>query len=990
MLLRTEPIDYPAEAADALAEDLRQRIRGEVRFDTGTRALYATDASNYRQVPIGVVIPRDVDDVVETVAACRAHDAPVLPRGCATSLAGQTCNVAVVIDFTKHVNRILDIDVEAGRARVEPGCIFDSLRHAVKPHGLTVAFDTSTHEYATIGGMIGNNSCGVHSVLAQQQGAGSGRTQDNLDELEVLTYDGARFRVGPTPDDELEAIIRGGGRRGEIYAGLKALRDRYADLIRERYPDLPRRVSGYNLTELLPERGFNVARALVGTEGTCAVTLGATVRLVESPPARVMLVLGYPDVYSAGDHVTEVMAAGPVGLEALDDHLIGNIKVKQLHAEYTELLPEGGGWLLAEFGGGDTDQAAENAKKLMAVLGRRGDAPNMRLYTEPAQQEKIWLLRESGLGATAFVPDEPDTWEGWEDAAVPPARLGDYLRDLRALFDSYGYKSSLYGHFGQGCVHCRINFDVRTEDGIRKWRRFLDDGADLVARYGGSLSGEHGDGQARAALLPRLYGEEIVQAFREFKAIWDPHDRMNPGKIVDPYPITSNLRLGIAYRPAEPKTHFAYPEDRGEFRRAAIRCVGVGKCRHWSGGVMCPSFMATRDEKDTTRGRARALFEMLKGDVIEDGWKSREVREALDLCLACKGCKRDCPMSVDMATYKAEFMAHHYRRRLRPRSAYSMGLIWWWSRLASTMPMLTNFALGVPGLSRAIKAAGGIHPARQVPRYAKRTLRSWFKTHASPPGNRGEVILFPDTFNNFFRPGTGVAAVEVLEQLGWQVRMPGRILCCGRPLYAIGMLPTAKRLLRQIMRTLGPEVTRGTPVVGLEPACVATFRDELLNLFPDDERARRLAGNTYMLGEFLAKEGVALPELARKARVHVHCNEYAVLKPEAERQLLDGMGLDFEVLDSGCCGMAGSFGFEKEHYEVAMRCGERVLLPAVREAEEATLIVSNGYSCREQIAQATDREALHLAQIIRMAMRGESEARPHPERRWLEAGGLPG
>ncbi len=513
-----------------------------------------------------------------------------------------------------------------------------------------------------------------------------------------------------------------------------------------------------------------------------------------------------------------------------------------------------------------------------------------------------------------------------------------------------------------------------------------------MTSYGGSLSGEHGDGQARAELLPKMYGEEIVQAFREFKSIWDPQNRMNPGKIVDPYPIDADLRAGPRYQPPQLKTYFQYPEDHGQFSRAVLRCVGVGKCRHHEGGVMCPSYMATHEEEHSTRGRSRALFEMLHGGIINQGWQSEEVHEALDLCLACKGCKRDCPVNVDMATYKAEFNAHYYQRHLRPSSAYAMGLIYWWSRIASHMPGLANVALQAPAISSAIKAAGGIHPDRAFPRYAQQTFRSWFRRHGPRGDGRGSVILFPDTFNNFFRPGTAIAAIEVLERLGYEVQIPARILCCGRPLYAEGMLSTARHLLEQIMRTLGPEVADGTPIVGLEPACVATFRDELINLFPKDDRAQRLAEQTYILSEFLAKEDVPLPELERKAKVHFHCNHHAVLDPGAERKVLEQMNLDFEVLDSGCCGMAGSFGFEKQHYDVSMKCGERVLLPAVRDAEKKTLIIANGFSCREQIAQATDRQALHLAQVIRMAMEQDErpELVPYPEQHCLGVAGLPG
>jgi FAD/FMN-containing dehydrogenase len=598
MLLRTEPISFPDDASAALAEDLRKRIDREVRFDAGARAIYATDASNYRHPPIGVVIPRDVDALVETIAVCRAHGAPIVTRGGGISLAGQTCNTAVVIDCSKYVNRILELDYAGREARVQPGVIFDEVRMRAEQHGLTLSFDTSTHDRATIGGMIGNNSCGVHSVLAQMEGHGSGRAADNVNEMEIVTYDGLRMRVGATSEEELAALIRAGGRRGEIYRKLKALRDKYADLIRERYPDIPRRVSGYNLPQLLPEKRFHLARALVGSEGTCVTVLEATVALIENPPARVLLVLGYEDVYRTGDHAAEVLAQRPVGLEALDVRLIENMKRKGLHVEQTRMLPEGGGWLLAEFGGGSKEEAEAKARDVMDRL--RSDVPDMKLFTSPDEQEQIWTVRESGLGATAYVPGHQDQWPGWEDSAVPPEKVGDYLRDLRKLFHRYGYEAALYGHFGQGCIHCRINFDLKDGEGIATWRRFLDDAADLVISYGGSLSGEHGDGQARAELLPKMYGEEIVQAFREFKGIWDPQNRMNPGKIVDPYPIDADIRVGPRYHPPQLKTYFQYPEDHGQFSRAVLRCVGGGKCRHHDGGVMCPSYMATHEEEHST------------------------------------------------------------------------------------------------------------------------------------------------------------------------------------------------------------------------------------------------------------------------------------------------------------------------------------------------------------------------------------------------------
>ena len=613
------------------------------------------DGSNYRQTPIGVVLPKSKEDVVNAIAVARQFGAPITGRGCGTSLAGQCCNVAVILDMSKYFNRVLEIDAAKKLGRVEPGCICDDLRHAAMKDGLIFGPDPATHNHCTLGGMIGNNSCGVHSVMAEFNGPGA-RTSDNVHELEILTYDGLQMRVGPTSEDELASIIREGGRRGEIYGKMKALRDKYAPLIREKFPNIPRRVSGYNLPDLLPENGFNVARALVGSEGTLVTVLEATLHLIHNPQARSLLVLGYKDVYEAGDHAPDIFEHQPTGLEGIDHKLIGYMKKTGLHPGDLKLLPEGKGFLLAEFGGDSKEESDAKAREVMAIIKGKPNAPSMKLFDDPAEEAMLWEIRESGLGATAFVPGLPDTWPGWEDSAVPPKQVGPYLRKLRDLFHKYDYEASLYGHFGQGCIHCRIPFDLKTAHGLEKYRAFASDAADLVLSFGGTLSGEHGDGQARAELLPKMYGAEIMEAFREFKSIWDPQWKMNPGKVIEAYPILENLRLGADYNPREPKTHFQYPDDQGSFARAALRCVGVGKCRRLEGGTMCPSFMVTREEKDATRGRAHLLFEMLRGEVIgKNGWRDDAVADALDLCLACKGCKADCPVNVDMATYKAEF-----------------------------------------------------------------------------------------------------------------------------------------------------------------------------------------------------------------------------------------------------------------------------------------------------------------------------------------------
>ena len=961
----------PTADTQALAHELRASIRGEVRFDEGSRALYATDGSNYRQVPIGVVLPRGVEDVIQTVALCRRYAVPLLPRGGGTGLAGQSCNTAVIIDMSKYMRTILEIDPGQKIARVQPGVVLDVLRAAAERSHLTFGPDPATHAQCTLGGMIGNNSCGTHSVMA-------GKTSENIETLDILTYDGLRLRVGKTSDEELAQIMREGGRRGDIYARLKALRDTYADLVRARFPNIPRRVSGYNLDQLLPENGFHVARALVGTEGTCVTVLEATVRLVSSPPARTLLVLGFSDAYVAADSVPEIMAHQPIALEGFDHILVENMRKKNLHPAEVALLPEGGGWLLVEFGADTPEAGLEQAGRLIEQMRRKTHPPTMKLFDQPEEAAKIWMVRESGLGATAIVPGEHHHWEGWEDAAVPPEKLGDYLRDYSRLVKSYGYTTALYGHFGQGCVHNRVDFDLASREGISKFRAFVEEAADIVVGYGGSISGEHGDGQARGELLPRMFGPELMQAFREFKATWDPEGRMNPGKLIDAYRLDEHLRLGAAYNPAQPATHFTFPDDEGSFAAAALRCVGVGKCRRVDGGTMCPSYMVTHEEEHSTRGRAHLLFEMLRGQVITDGWRNEHVKEALDLCLACKGCKGDCPVNVDMATYKAEFLSHYYKGKLRPMSAYTMGLIYWWARLASRAPALANVLTHAPLLSTLAKAVIGVAPQRRLPVFASLTFKDWLRRRG--PRNEGSprVILWPDTFNNYLHPAPLQAAVEVLEAAGYQVVVPEQALCCGRPLYDFGMLDTAKRLLRQILNALEQEINAGTPIVGLEPSCVAVFRDELTNLFPHDERARRLKKQTFVLSEFLERKAKHFqpPQLQRSAVVHMHCHHKAILRTGPEEAVLKKLGLDYKVLDSGCCGMAGSFGFEKDHYEVSIASGERVLLPAVREADQGALIIADGFSCREQIAQTTDRRALHLAEVIQLALHQDTQDAP--------------
>lgn len=983
--------------AKSLCRELGRALKGEVRFDSASIGLYATDSSNYRQIPIGVVIPRTLDDVVITHRLCCRYGAPIVSRGGGTSLSGETVNFAVVIDHSKYLRHITPADRDRRLITVENGAVNDDVNAAAGEVGLVFGPDPSSHAYCTIGGNVGNNSCGVHSVQSQLYGPGP-RTSDNVHSLEIVTYDGARFRVGVGEEDHLDRIIAEGGRKGELYSQLRDLRDRYADLIRERFrpvDELPRRVSGYNLDELLPERGFNVARALTGTEGTCATVLEVTLMLTPALAHRATVVVAYDDLPDAGRDVPEILQWKPVGLEGVDHVLYRNQQQKNMHPEGLQRLPkrDGNAWLLVQLGA-DSDEEVEEQTDRFAqwLVDKKGYEPHrVAVYKGKSQgdaAEAIWGVREGGLGATAFSPEGQDHWPGWEDSAVPPNKLEPYLRDLRRLYEKHGLRGSMYGHLGQGCVHSRISFDLRRAEGIAQYRAFLDEASDLVVSYGGSLSGEHGDGQQRAEFLDKQYGSELVEAMREFKRIWDPQGKMNPGKVIDPFRADENLKLGTDYNPPRPRVKFAYAQDGGDFAHAALRCVGVGKCRQsQSEDVMCPSYMVTREEKHTTRGRARLLFEMLQGDVVKDGWQSKEVYEALDLCLSCKGCTNDCPVNVDMPTYKAEFLYHHFKspRRNRKRYMYAFGLIDQMARLASLLPEVTNFITQSPGLSYLAKLIAGIDRRRRIPKFAPMTLQAWFRRRGGTINTDGpRVILWPDTFNNHFHTEVGVACVEGLEAAGFQVLMPLEHVCCGRPLYDYGFLDLAERYLRRTLGQLRSEIRQGTPVVGMEPSCLAVFRDELGKMLPHDEDAQRLASNCYHWPEFFTKHNIELPKLDAKAIVWGHCHQKATGGMEPELELLkEMMAMEVEEAKGGCCGLAGSFGFETGKYDISMQCGEVGLLPAARRADSRTMIVADGFSCKTQLEQSdVGRQALHTAEVMKLARQqkrsGTSES--HPER----------
>ncbi|MGW7335848.1 FAD-binding and (Fe-S)-binding domain-containing protein [Streptomyces sp. NPDC054808] len=938
---------------------LRRAVRGEVGFDVTSRALTTMDASNYRRVPLGVVAPTDADDVAAVLEVCRERGVPVVARGGGTSIAGQATGTGVVLDFTRRMNRLVALDPQARTAVVQPGLVLDRLQHAAAPHGLRFGPDPSTHSRCTLGGMIGNNSCGSHSVAW-------GTTADSVRELSVVTARGRRLRLGQEWAGAPE--------------GLRELVDGDLARLRTGFPDLPRRISGYALDALLPENGADVARSFCGSEGTLGVLTEAVVRLVESPRARALAVLGYADEAGAAEAAAGLLPLGPLTVEGMAVDLVPS----------TEGLPRGGAWLFVETGGATEAEARARAEAVV----RAADVVDALVVTDPAGQRTLWRIREDASGTATRMPDGSEAWPGWEDCAVPPARLGGYLRDFRGLLTAHGLRGTPYGHFGDGCIHVRIDFDLLTDAGVARFRRFSEELADVVVAHGGSLSGEHGDGQARAELLPRMYGAETVALFERAKAVWDPDDLLNPGMLVRPAPLDTNLRFSVL--PREPvDVAFGYPSDGGDFSAAVRRCVGVAKCRTTSvsgTGVMCPSFRATGEEEHSTRGRARLLHEMLAGELVTDGWRSTEVRDALDLCLSCKGCRSDCPVEVDMATYKAEFLHHHYAGRRRPAAHYAMGWLPVWLRWAArtrTAPVVNALA-SVRPLAAVTKRLGGIAGEREVPRLAGETFSRWWRGRRRGPAADGDlVVLWPDTFTEHLSPSVGRAAVRVLEAAGLRVALPPTLrgrgvigdgtsksalalltarrgqVCCGLTYVSTGQLDRARAVMRRTLDLMAPVLETSAPVVVLEPSCAAALRTDLPELLHDDPRAARLASRVLTFAEALERHAPdwTPPAVNLPAVGQTHCHQHAVLGDAADRRLRESAGLSGE-LSGGCCGLAGNFGFEEGHYEVSAACAEDQLLPAVREAPDGAVVLADGFSCRTQLEQLAGVRGRHLAEVL--------------------------
>ncbi|KOU60841.1 dimethylmenaquinone methyltransferase [Streptomyces sp. MMG1533] len=935
--------------------ELAQRLPG-ARTDALTRSAYTADASIYRVVPGAVVEPRDAEEAATAVAVAAAHGVGVTSRGGGTSIAGNAIGPGLVLDFSRHMNRITAVDPDARTATVQPGAVLGAVRARAAEHGLTVGPDPSTYSRCTIGGMIGNHACGPHSVAW-------GTTADITERVDVLRADGQLLSVGAGTTGDPALDVR-----------LRDLRDAHLAGIRTELGRFSRQVSGYGLHRLLPEHGFHVARSLVGSEGTCGIVLGATIGLVPVPAARALLVLGFPDVYDAASAAPALARAGALTVEGMDAALVDALRARPGRAEGVDLLPPGGAWLYCEIEGADQADAEARARRVGRETGAR-----FEVFADPARTDALWSIRRNGAGIATRMADGREAWPGWEDSAVPAENLAGYLKDLHALMAERKRQGTITGHFGEGCLHLRVDWDLTGRAGIADYRTFIEAAADIAVSHGGCASGEHGDGRARSELLTRTYSPELLGAFREFKRIWDPDGLLNPGILVDPAPLDASVRPGPGHdRHALPLLTLS--ADRGSMAGAVRRCIGVGSCRNAT-GAMCPSFQATGDEVHSTRGRARVLGEMLRGETLPDAWRSDEVREALDLCLSCKACKSECPVNVDMASYKAEFLHQHYKGRLRPRAHYVLGWLPLLGRLASLAPGVLTAFTKRPRIARGLLRIAGLETRRDLPELAPRTFRQWFRGRRSavgvtevsatkPGATRETVVLWPDTFSNYLDPKGAQDTVEVLEALGYDVVLPDGPVCCGLTWYSTGQLGVARSVLGRSLKSLEQHLAAGRTVVGVEPSCTQALREESVELLPDSDTARRLAAQTTTLAELVARHEGEWPfgTLDQDAVLQPHCHTEAGPGHGAELAVLKRLGVDTDVVGAGCCGLAGNFGFETGHWEVSQSSAERELYPKVRAAGEDAMIIADGFSCRTQISQGTERSATHLAGLLRKAL----------------------
>lgn len=971
------------------AGSVTELLRAELlEVDTSARRLaeYSFDASNYRVQPLGVIFPHDAAQVATAIKACRATDTALTFRGGGTSMAGNAVGPGLILDFSRHMHALLGLDAQAGWVDVQPGMVLANLTAEVEARTagkLSFAPDPSSKTRATIGGSIGNDACGNHSVRY-------GRTGAHVIELDVITSDGARLTATATgihatdPDDD--AAVH---RAEQLSADLAALAQANLGIFRTELGRIQRQVSGYQLEHLLPEKGFNIARVLVGTEGTCAVVVRARMSLVPKPASALLLCVGYPDVVQAAEDIEAILEFSPAAVEGIDESIVATMRARR-GEDSVMGLPEGQAWLYIDLDGDDPTDLQHRAEQLLAALRGSGRMIDGRTVPDPTERASLWRVREDGAGLSARLHTGGESWPGWEDSAVAPERLADYLAEFRELLALHGLHGVMYGHFGAGCMHVRITYDLRSAEGRKVFRDFTAAAAALVVAHDGSLSGEHGDGRARSEFLPLMYSPAMLGAFESFRAIWDPAAVLNPGVLTKPDAFDTQLLLaGVPARQWRTSFDLQPKADPGHgidpFVHAVQGCIGVGRCRSDSGGVMCPSFRATGDEKDSTRGRARVLQEMVRGALsVKDGWKSMDAKEALDLCLSCKACASDCPTGVDMATYKSEFLSHHYRHRLRPRSHYSLGWLPRWLKLTAYIAPLVNAVLGSP-LGKLISAAGGLSTQRSLPRFAsgaawRREVDAALGTTSDTNGK--PVVLFVDTFTRGFRPEVAGAAARVLADTGAPVSCAADA-CCGLTYISTGQLSIAKRLLEGAVRVLddGSDV----PIVVVEPSCAAALSKDLPELIHTEaarrvsSRIRSFAGHLSGLAAESWTPNPATP-LPDSVVLQTHCHEYSVFGAKIQSAALASLGVGNVVEATGCCGVAGNFGFEAQHYETSMRVADQALAPALRANPGPAPVLSDGFSCTMAIKQLTpDRPALHLAQLLDPGKRTTPHSPQHPD-----------
>ena len=950
-------------------EELRRQVEGEVRFDKMTRVLYSTDASIYQIEPIGVIIPRTAEDVIAVIETANRHGVPVLPRGGGTSLAGQAVGHAIVIDFSKYMRDVIEVNADEGWVRTQPGIILDELNHYLAPHGMLFAPDPSTSNRGNVGGALGNNSCGAHSIVW-------GKTVDTVLELAVVLSNGDTATFGPLDGEQLEVKIRREGLEGEIYRKLLAIGDANRDEILARYPKIQRRVGGYNLDEFVSGGDFDMARFVVGSEGTLVAITEARLRIVPRPLKRALAVLHFGDLLESMEATVATLEMDPAAVELIGSMIIRQARSNLEYSRSVDFIEGDPDALLAvEFVGESEAELESKLDTLEQRMKRSGLGYAVRRLVKPEDQARVWAFRRAGLGLMMNVPGDAKPLPFVEDAAVAPEHLPEFVKRFDQIVRHHGTVAGYYGHASVGCLHIRPLIDLKGQEGVDRMVSIATQVSDLVLEFGGAMSGEHGDGLVRSVWNEKMFGRQLYNAFREVKRAFDPNGIMNPGKIVDSPPMTENLRINPAYRTLELKTGFAYSQE-GSFASAIEMCNGQGTCRKVVGGTMCPSFMVTRDEEHSTRGRANALRAAMSGALPPGSLTGKRLYDVLDLCLECKGCKAECPSNVDMAKLKYEFLARYHQANGDPLRNRIFGNIAALSRWGSFFAPLSNWTLRSQAFRELLESQAGMDKRRQLPEFASQTFAQWFKARApTGRGVRGQVVLFPDTFTNYNHPNLGRAAVEVLEALGYQVILP-RVRCCGRPMLSKGMMDRARSNARYNVDSVYPYLERGAKLVGLEPSCILSFRDDYVDLLGGDAKAKGVSESAVLIEEFVLyaqeEEGASLEfrgSPGKKLLFHGHCHQKALVGTGLAMQVLRSVpGCDAVEIQSGCCGMAGAFGFEKEHYDISMKIGEQVLFPAIRSQEGDFTVVSEGISCRQQIEHGTGVRAKHLVEVLADAL----------------------